>query len=380
MDNAFNPESFREQAHQLVELLFEYLKNSVGGNDPKALPWDDPEKKYLYWKDYMNNQEKNTSHFYKELINQSLHLHNPKYVGHQVVPPLPLTALTAFAENLLNNSMAIYEVGPASTAMERIITEWICSFFYPENEKAGGVLTSGGSLGNLTALLAARENFKINNSEDSDTLNLCIMASANSHYSIQRSALIMGIPKEYLINIQVEKDFKLSLNAVKSAYEKLRLSGKKACTLVANACSTATGNYDPLDDIAGFCQENNIWFHVDAAHGGPAILSKKYKYLLNGIEKADSIVMDFHKMMLTPALTTAVLFKDNLKSYETFSQDASYLLKDKKDLRWFDIAARTVECTKKPMAVKVFLAIKTYGERAFCRVCRKNISSDTTIR
>lgn len=365
LKNAYNPENFREQSHKLVDLLSDHLNNSLSGKHPKVLPWEDPEDKYLYWKNFLTDKEKNTTDFYKELINQSLHLHNPKYIGHQVVPPLPLSALTAFAENLLNNSMAIYEVGPASTAMERVVIEWVCNFFYPGNKNSGGVLTSGGSLGNLTAILAARENFLIKNAETPNTSDLCIMASANSHYSVQRSALIMGIPNENLINIQVEEDFKMSLKSVQSAYKKVKQSGKQTFVLVANACSTATGSYEPVDDLADFCKENNIWLHIDAAHGGPAILSDKYNHYLKGIEKADSVVMDFHKMMLTPALTTAVLFKDNTTSYETFTQNASYLLKEKKDLKWYDIAARSIECTKKPMAVKVFLSIKTYGKELF---------------
>jgi len=87
--------------------------------------------------------------------------------------------------------------------------------------------------------------------------------------------------------------------------------------------------------------------------------------LLNGIEKADSIVLDFHKMMLTPALTTAVLYKNANTSYEAFAQKASYLLNKKGEINWWDGAGRTIECTKKPMAVKVFLMIKLYGKELF---------------
>jgi L-2,4-diaminobutyrate decarboxylase len=112
-----------------------------------------------------------------------------------------------------------------------------------------------------------------------------------------------------------------------------------------------------------FCMENNIWFHIDGAHGGPAVFSKKYASLMKGAHRADSTVVDFHKMMLSPALTTLVLFKNGQTSYETFAQKAEYLLSEKKE--WFNSAKRTIECTKKPMSLKVFLMIKTYGSEIF---------------
>jgi L-2,4-diaminobutyrate decarboxylase len=88
----------------------------------------------------------------------------------------------------------------------------------------------------------------------------------------------------------------------------------------------STGSYDPLEGIAAFCQENNLWLHVDAAHGGGAVLSSKYKHLVKGIEKADSVVIDFHKMLLCPALTTAVIFKEGENAYhENSHQDTKTL-------------------------------------------------------
>lgn len=360
LHHSYDPEEFRKQGHLLVDRLAGYLKECIDAHDMPVMPWKEPEEQYEYWKHHLDkDDDPHAEEFFKQVLQQSIHLHHPHYVGHQVVPPLPLAALTELLEAFTNNSMAVYEVGPASTAIEKAVVQWMISHLsYPGT--ANGLLTSGGSLGNLTALLAARENF-FHQSKKVDG-KPSIMFSPESHYSIERAARIMGMDAEQMIHLPV-KDHRIDVERLADLLEKVKRQGKAVFMLSANACSTATGTYDNLKKLSAFCSENRIWLHVDAAHGGPAIFSKKYKHLLKGIEKADSIVIDFHKMMMIPALTTAVLFKDGQTSYRTFSQKADYLLKQEN--KWYDIAKRSIECTKKPMALKIYLMIKMYGEKLF---------------
>jgi L-2,4-diaminobutyrate decarboxylase len=108
-----------------------------------------------------------------------------------------------------------------------------------------------------------------------------------------------------------------------------------------------------------------LWFHVDGAHGASAILTKKHKPLLKGIEKADSIVWDAHKMLLMPALITAVLFKNSSNSYESFSQKASYLFEKESTDEWYNYAHRTIECTKTMMGLKLYVSLSVCGTQLF---------------
>jgi L-2,4-diaminobutyrate decarboxylase len=135
--------------------------------------------------------------------------------------------------------------------------------------------------------------------------------------------------------------------------------------VVGNACSTSTGAYDPLVEIADFCRKNRIWFHVDGAHGGAAAITPKYRHLTRGIEMADSVVIDFHKMMGVSALTTAVLFRDGRRSYDPFNQKAVYILHEKERELWFNSAVRTLECTNNMMGIKVYSILRTYGPQVF---------------
>jgi L-2,4-diaminobutyrate decarboxylase len=137
--------------------------------------------------------------------------------------------------------------------------------------------------------------------------------------------------------------------------------------VVANACSTATGTYDNLGEIGAFCRENKIWFHVDGAHGLGVLFSDKYRHLVKGIEAADSVVIDFHKMLLTPGLNTMVLFRDGQRSYETFAQKAGYLFDKQDENEWFNGAKRTLECTKSALGIVAWAVIKYYGNEALGR-------------
>ncbi len=366
IDKAFDHEIFRKSGHQLIDQLADYLKDCKNKDNIKVLPWESPD-------DLFNKIDKNfntlsgPASLFTEIISNSLHLHHPNNMGHQVGVPAPTAALADFISDFLNNSMAVYEVGPYSSATEKIVIKWTASFL-GMGEKASGVLTSGGSMGNLTCLLAARQNKLEGNTWERGSFydtQTAIMVSEASHYSIARAVKIMGWGDKGLVKIPLSSQMIIDHTLLEDCYKQALQEGKNIIPVAANACSTATGSYDPLVEIGAFCKKHNLWFHVDGAHGAGAALSKKYKYHIRGIEEADSVIIDFHKMLLSPALTTAVIFKDGKLSYETFSQKASYLLDNEITDNWFDIALRSLECTKKMMGVKIYVLLKLYGEQLF---------------
>src|SRR5690606_595012 len=110
-----------------------------------------------------------------------------------------------------------------------------------------------------------------------------------------------------------------------------------------------------------FCKEKDLWFHVDGAHGASIIVSEKYKHLLKGVECADSIVWDAHKMLLMPSLSTAVIFRNGRDSYRPFSQAASYLFHGDPEDEWYNLGQRTLECTKNNMAAKLYICLMACG-------------------
>lgn len=364
INKAYDAELFRKMGHQLVDQLADYLNNIKAGKNKAVMRWLTPDEQYEKWKDY-HLKDNNFNTFIGDLIEWSNHLHHPKYMGHQVSAPLPISALSAMVTALLNNGMAIYEMGPVSSALEKwIVEQFSTQIGYGKN--GDGFLTSGGTLATLTALLAARQikgenNIWKNGNED----NLAVIVPSEAHYCIDRAVRIMGFGEKGIIKVPVSDNFQLRTDLLPNYLYQAKKEGKKVIALSANACSTSTGIYDNLEEVGQFCREHNLWFHVDAAHGGGAIFSKKYKHLLKGIEKADSVIIDLHKMLMNPALATMVMFKDGQNSYQTFNQKAQYLWDKHEDEEWFNYAKRTFECTKLMMSVKFYSIINEYGFEIF---------------
>jgi L-2,4-diaminobutyrate decarboxylase len=156
----------------------------------------------------------------------------------------------------------------------------------------------------------------------------------------------------------------MELAPLQAAYEEVLALGARPVAVVANAGSTATGTYDDLEAIAGFCEAHDLWLHVDASHGGSALLSSRYAPLLRGIDRADSIVWDAHKMMLMPSMCTAVLFRNGAHLDRTFRQEAAYLLSGPTE-SWYEPARRNFETTKPAIVLPLYVALRTLGVRYF---------------
>ncbi len=364
----FEPDLFREQGHQIVDILADYLQNLKENKTQTVLPNIDPKQMMDIWPgEFSAKGDGQWEEDLNKVINLSNHLHNPKYIGHQVSAPLPFSSLIEMVGTLLNNGSAVYEMGPSNVIMEQKIILWM-SKLIGYDKKADGIFTSGGTIGNLTALLAARQKMFNTNVWKNGVFNQdnnYIMVSSQSHYSINRAASVMGLGERSIIKIPVDNEFRMDISEIEKIYTRLKKQGKNVFAIIANACSTSTGTYDDLNEIANFCKKNNIWMHVDGAHGASILLSDKYKTIMKGVERADSIVWDAHKMLLMPSLITAVIFKDGDNSYKAFSQEASYLFNKKPSEEWYNYAHRTMECTKKMMGLKLYLSLKNFGTDIF---------------
>ena len=295
-------------------------------------------------------------------------------MGHQVSVPNDLAGIPELIHGTINNPSSIYEMGPAGSTCEGFMINWMLDKIGWENNKdfynfkfllgkPSGVLTHGGSLANLTALSAARSYVSPKSWTNGNESNLVIIGAESVHYSILRSLSILGLGQKSFVPIPVDKNEMIIFSKLEKVYKEQILKEKKVMCLVANACATSTGLFDPLDKLGKFCNKNNIWFHVDGAHGASALISKKYKKLVTGIEKADSIIWDAHKMMQVPSLCTAVLFKDFKFQAGTFRQKGTYVFHDDEVLG-IDSMPYTIECTKSALGTKLFWAFAINGEKS----------------
>ncbi len=365
----YNSDTFKQHGYKIIDILADYLSDATSGSIKEVLPNVTPDEMLNLWdEDISEEGGANFESLIIKAIDYSNHLHSPRYIGHQVAPALPYAVLADAVSAMLSNGAAIYEVGPVNTILETKIIRWM-SKLIGYNNNSGGFLTSGGSLGNLTALLTARQaktGLDIwTDGVDQKSSKLAVLTSEQNHYSIKKAIQIMGLGEHAAISVPTNENYQMTLETITDAYNQGVKDGKKIFAVVASACSTATGSYDALEEIAKFCKEKDIWLHVDGAHGAPALISDKYKSLLKGIEHADSAVWDAHKMMLMPHIITAVIFKDEKNSYKAFSQKASYLFEKDKNGDWANLAHRTMECTKGMMALKLYTSLMVYGSKFF---------------
>jgi L-2,4-diaminobutyrate decarboxylase len=296
----------------------------------------------------------------EDVLAHSTRLHHPAQIAHQISTPDVPVAIADLLHGAVNQPMSLYEMGPAPHAMERVVVEWMVEKVgWPDG--AGGVLTHGGSLANLTALLAARAAAAPEAWTDGVDGTLAVLAPRSTHYSIRRSVAMLGLGEQAMVDLQVDELERVVLDALPDAVERARAAGRRPMALVAAAPATSTGLHDDLAGVGEFCREHGIWFHVDAAHGGPALLSPGHRELLRGIELADSVVWDAHKMMRTTALAAAVLLREDWRLEAAFRQKASYLFYDDEQERP-SLLERQVECTKAPLGMRIFMNLAFRGE------------------
>ena len=300
------------------------------------------------------------------------HMHHPHYMGHQVAVPHIASGIADFVHGVINNPMAIYEMGPAGAVIEQTIINWMLdkvgwfkgrqwTDFTEIEGSGGGILTHGGSLANLTAMLAARAAIAPESWEKGITNDLVVFCPEVSHYSVARAISIIGLGSKSVIPIATDKLEILKPEALSAAFQKIKNDGKKVMAVIVNACATATGLYDPIDEVGHFCEENGLWFHIDGAHGASALISNKERHWMKGVERANSLIWDTHKMLRTSTLCAGVLFKDYRAMTRTFQQKGSYLFHEKEQ-PGFDLMPYAIECTKAAIATKLFWVLAAEGE------------------
>jgi len=318
--------------------------------------------------------------FLERYLADSTRLHHPSFMGHQVAVPMFPTALADLVHGALNNSTAVYEMGAAASTVEVAVIDWMLAKIgwrpdaapYGESNgaarpgdtaaRAGGVLTHGGSLANLTALLAARAVAAPEAWKEGVPRDLAVLAPRSAHYSIARAVSILGLGSDALLPIDVDGCGRLDPRALDAAREKALGAGRRVMAVVANACNTAAGAFDPLEPVADFCREHGLWLHVDGAHGAAALLSPALRGRLAGIERAHSVVWDAHKQLGASSLCAAVLVRDGSALQGAFRQQASYLASGESQGAGPDLFGRVLECTKAGLGLKLFLNLAVHGE------------------
>ena len=248
---------------------------------------------------------------------------------------------------------------PALVQLEANVVRWLCNIFgFPPESQ--GILTSGGSLANFSAVVAARVA-KLSE----DFLRGAIYVTEHVHHSITKSARLAGFPASSIRMVACDRYMRLDTDALRSAIAEDRAAGLEPFMAIGNAGTTNTGAVDPLDDLADICRDEGLWFHVDAAYGGFFQLTEIGRRRLHGIERADSITLDPHKGMFLPYGTGSLLVRDRESLKAAHRGGALYLPDASTDPELPDFADYSPELSRDFRGLRVWLPLHLHGVAAF---------------
>ncbi|WP_328677692.1 aspartate aminotransferase family protein [Streptomyces sp. NBC_00322] len=237
-------------------------------------------------------------------LRDAVYFHHPRYLGHLNCPVVIPAVLGEAVLSAVNSSLDTWDQSAGGTLIERRLIDWTAQRI-GLGAAADGVFTSGGTQSNLQALLLAREEAKT-----TDLAKLRIFTSECSHFSVQKSATLLGLGHEAVVSIPVDRDKRMQTLALAAELARCTRDGLVPMAVVATAGTTDFGSIDPLPEIAELVEQHGTWMHVDAAYGCGLLASPTRRHLLDGIEHADSVTVDYHKSFFQPVSSSAVLVRD----------------------------------------------------------------------
>jgi len=303
----------------------------------------------------------------REIIKGIRHNGHPRQFGYVASPATPAGAFADLIASALNVNVTAWRSAPAATELERIVVRWLGSMI-GYSEQSHGLLTSGGSMANLIAMLIAhRAKAKDDIARKglwSFQPRMTIYASDQVHMSIQKAADVLGIGRDQVRTIASDDSFRLDVPALREqVHEDLRIGLKPFC-VVASAGTVNTGAVDPLNEIANVAAEFDLWFHIDGAYGAPATLDERKRSLFAGLDRADSVSLDAHKWLYVPIDAGCLLFSDQTAARAAFaSDDADYIkvLEQPDTDEAFAFWDYGIELSRRFRALKIWLTLRYYG-------------------
>lgn len=265
----------------------------------------------------------------------------------------------------------MYQVSPVLTLIEKFSSRFLAEAFgllSPSSPHGGGISQPGGSAANATSIVVARNTlFPQTKEEGLGNLRLRLFTSAHGHYSLEKAAQMFGLGSNGVVPVPVDQEGRMIPSELDRLVRESKDKGETPFYVNATAGTTVLGSYDPFHEISAVCKTHNLWMHVDGSWGGTVVLNPELKASrLAGIEKADSVTLCPHKMMMMPVTCSFMLARDMRQVWKAMTLPAGYLFHsaggdDDEIPEIYDLADLTPQCGRKGDSLKFFLSLSYYG-------------------
>jgi L-2,4-diaminobutyrate decarboxylase len=311
----------------------------------------------------------------KEIVGRVMNVSNPSYIGHMDTLSGAIGAFSDILISALNNNMLCWEMSPVFTEMEANLLRWFTRAIGWTDEKysATGFLVSGGSLANLSAILAGRNVMCGTDFREKGLASApgapVIFASEEVHYSLDKIANILGLGSQGLVKLPTDENLALKPEALEAAIADVKRQGRWPFCVVGIAGTTISGSVDPLEEIGDIAARHNLWFHVDAAYGGSLLVShpdrcQPARSRLQGIERADSVTFNPQKWLFVPKVCAGVFFKDSPRVADAVRQTFPYSgpgTGGEIDQVRRNVGEYTIQGTRRVDILKLWLTLEYFG-------------------
>ena len=353
---AFNRDEMRRFGHAVIDRLIDYYDERAdrpvaGALDYEALDaiLSEPlPRAGMPWHEVLDQ-------FERQVVAPTNHVDHPRFFAYI---PLANNFVSVMADALAagyNIFNAVWLQGPGAAQVERLTVDWLRQIMGLPLE-AGGTFVSGGSMANLTGLAVARQ-VRLNG-EMGDAVAYC---SDQIHFAISRGMRLLGFRPDQLRKIPSDENYRLPLRSLRETVEADRAAGKRPFCIIASAGTTNSGAVDPFNELADYCQKENLWLHVDGAYGAPAMLTERGKRALKGLERVDSLALDAHKWLFQPIECGVILVRDRRWLPQTFKETSEVLKDVQLEGEEINFMYQGVQLTRQFRALKLWMSFKVFG-------------------
>lgn len=318
---------------------------------------------------------------FSTVISNSIAVSDPGAIAHLHCPPLLASLAAEVVISALNQSMDSFDQAPMATIVEQKLVNWLCAQAgLPAS--ADGTFTAGGSQSNYMGLLLARDAFLKKQWDwptqqrglHPEAKRLRILCSEVAHFTVEKSAAQLGLGTDAVVHVEVDDRFQMNPGALRKTIIELQAQKLLPLAIVATAGTTDFGSIDPIVEIAQIAREAEAWLHVDAAYGGALLFSPCHRGRLAGIEGADSVSIDFHKLFWQP-IPCSVFLLAHTQHFDLIKMHADYLNPEAHEQEGIpDLVTKSVLTSRRFDALKLWISFQTLGRQKMAQMIDRTIS------